>query len=255
MTSAWRWKAWAAFISTLLAVWFVLPNLVEEAATKEDLAKRPWYERVLPNSRVRLGLDLQGGINMVLGIDLRRALMNEADRYVRDLKDYLPKEQVGFNSIDRAFDSTQIKVVLKSADEQSKFERYLETHFPYVSVAERDAKTGTYVLDISQEKKADVEKQTVEQALETLRSRLDEFGVAEPSIQARGNDQIIIQLPGMDDPERAKSVLGRTAQLEFKIVDDESMEPRRLDLLVQEAKTTLPKNFKLEDLNRALQGK
>ncbi|MFH1018755.1 MAG: protein translocase subunit SecD, partial [Pseudomonadota bacterium] len=160
-----------------------------------------------------------------------------------------------FNSIDRAFDSTQIKVVLKSADDQSKFDRYLETHFPYVSVAERDAKTGTYVLDISQDKKADVEKQTVEQALETLRSRLDEFGVAEPSIQARGNDQIIIQLPGMDDPERAKSVLGRTAQLEFKIVDDESMEPRRLDLLVQEAKTTLPKNFKLEQLNRALQGK
>ncbi len=244
-----------AFLSSFLAVWFVLPNLFEEAATKEDKAKRPWYERLLPDTRVRLGLDLQGGINMVLGIDLRRALMNEADRYVRDLKDYLPKEQVEFDSIDRGFDSTQISVKLKRLEDESKFENYLGTHFTFVSVTDHDAKAGTYLLDINQDRKTEVEKLTIDQALETLRSRLDEFGVAEPTIQARGNDQIIIQLPGMDDPQRAKSVLGRTAQLEFKIVDDEGMEPKRLDLLVQEAKAGLPKNFKLEDLNRALQGK
>jgi protein-export membrane protein SecD len=255
MNSAWRWKAGASLLAVLIAVWFVLPNLYDEPESKEAAAKRPWYEKILPGSRVRLGLDLQGGINMVLGVDLRRALMNEADRHVRDLKDYLPKEKIQYDTIEREFDSTQIKVKLKSPEDQSAFEKYLTSNFPTVAVAEHNAKEAVYALDINQDKKADVEKQTIDQALETLRSRLDEFGVSEPSIQARGNDQIIIQLPGMDDPKRASSVLGRTAQLEFKIVDDESVEGSRLDLMVQEAKTGLPKTFKIEDLNRALRGK
>jgi protein-export membrane protein SecD len=253
MSSAWKWKAGLALFFTLVAVWFVVPNFLEESGRDEK--DRPWYERALPDSRVRLGLDLQGGIHMVLGIDLRRALMNEADRYVRDLREFLPREQLPANDIRREFDSTEITVKLRNPSDGRKLEKFLAEKFVLLAVAEVRASEGVYRLDVNPEKKADVEKQTIEQALQTLRDRLDEFGVAEPSIQARGNDRIIVQLPGMDDPERAQNVLARTARLEFKIVDDESMDPKRLDVLVQEAKGGLPKNFKIDDLNRALQGK
>jgi protein-export membrane protein SecD len=249
MSSAWRWKAYTSILCSLVAVWLVLPNFTDENDAQ-------WLRKLLPNTKVQLGLDLQGGIHMVLGIDLRRALMNESDRFIRDLKDYLPTDQkVEIASIGRDYDSTEITLVLQKPDDADKFEKFLRDKFSYLSIVSFDKGSATYRLDIDPERRKTVETQTVEQALETLRDRLDEFGVAEPSIQARGTDQIIVQLPGMDDPKRAESVLGRTAQLEFKIVDEESLSPTQVTLMVEEAKKTLPKNFKIETLNQALRAK
>ena len=103
MTVAWRWKAGAALLFTLLAVWFVLPNFVQIPLdrTGKPIEDLPWYYKMLPASEVRLGLDLQGGIHMVLGIDLSRALTNESDRYVRDFQEILPESstRAAFTSV------------------------------------------------------------------------------------------------------------------------------------------------------------
>ncbi|HLG20619.1 MAG TPA: protein translocase subunit SecD [Bdellovibrionota bacterium] len=257
MHSAWKWRTAASVFSTLLAAYLVLPNFISLPEEKEDV-EPPWYVRALPKSKVKLGLDLQGGIHMVLGIDLGRALMNESDRYTRDLKELLKEEKwkIPYTSIERAFESTQITVQLREKEDANKFEELLREYFANVlDVVTTDPGAAKYTLDLNATRQTDAEQQTIRQALETLRNRLDEFGVAEPSIQAQGKDRIIVQLPGLDDPQRAQNVLGRTAQLEFKIVDDESMEPIKLESLVQEAKAKLPQEAKIYDLNRALQGK
>ncbi len=236
-------------LSLFLGAWFVIPNFVE--VPEKDT---PWYLKLLPSSQVKLGLDLQGGIHMVLGIDLNRALMNEADRYMSELKEFLPKSEIEVAEMTREFDSTSITLLLKDKADDSKLKAYLRDKFTVLEVSSEDPGAGSFVLDIVEERKTTVEQETINQALETLRSRLDEFGVAEPSIQARGKDRIIIQLPGMDDPTRAKNVLGRTAQLEFKIVD-ESMQPIALETLVAGVRKTLSAKASMEELNRALQGK
>ncbi|MFH1263265.1 MAG: protein translocase subunit SecD [Pseudomonadota bacterium] len=257
MPRAWQWKTGTAFFFTMLAVWFSIPNFVDMPETKEAREQAPWFIRILPNSKIKLGLDLQGGIHMVLGIDLDRAMLNESDRMARDLKEFGARQEIKIDAIDREFDSTKLKVKLASGEESDKFERFLSDHFNVLITVASEPTKGTYTLDLDPQRHAETEKQTVSQALETLRNRLDEFGVAEPSIQAQGRDRIVVQLPGMDDPVRARNVLGRTAQLEFRIVDDESLKGDRfaLENLVTEAKKTLPKKYKIGDLNRAVHDK
>lgn len=255
MPFAWRTKAITAVLALALAVYFILPNFMSAPPEKDQPDKRPWFERMLPRSAVRLGLDLQGGIHMVLGIDLQRALYNEADRLMRDLREFAPERGVEISSVERSFDETELKVQLKNVKDDEKFEKFIQNEFSVLVVTDRNAKEGTFVLNIDPQKKSQIEQGTVEQALQTLRNRLDEFGVAEPSIQAQGKDRIIVQLPGMDDPQRARNVLGRTAQLEFRIVEEESMPPQELELLVREAKKTLPAKFSSQDLTRTLRDK
>jgi len=256
MNSAWKWKATLALLSSLFAFWLVLPNFLDEDPTEQEqqVTKREWYSKLVPNTRLKLGLDLQGGVHMVLGIDMNRAMVNEADRYIRDLKDYLPKKDVSIASISRDFNSTQIKLELAKAEDSKTFERYIEENFPYIDILEHSKGSSDYLLDINSEHRSEVEKQTIDQALATLRRRLDEFGVAEPTIQAHGTDQIVVQLPGLDDPQKARRILGRTAQLEFKLVDDETLATN-LEVLFQEAKAKLPKDFTADQLNRELIGK
>ncbi len=263
MSTEWKWKAGIALFFTLVALWFVVPSFIDlppetqqvSGERKDESEDVPWYLKILPQSKIKLGLDLQGGIHMVLGIDLNRALLNDADRYVRDLKDFLPKEKIDIESVEREFASTKLTLKLQNKEDSDAFESFIQDKFNVLVILDRNPSEGSYVLDLDPQKKSEHEHQVVSQALETLRNRLDEFGVAEPSIQAQGKDRIVVQLPGMDDPTRARNVLGRTAQLEFKIVDDESLNEIALENLVAEAKKQLPSKFKIEELNRVLHGK
>ena len=105
------------------------------------------------------------------------------------------------------------------------------------------------------------EQQTVRQSLETVRNRIDEFGVSEPSIQTRGNNRIIIQLPGVKDPERAKQIIGKTAKLEFKLVEDD-FSVQELEKLIYEAEESGVKFIQggkfsdfIDSINEKLKGK
>lgn len=248
MSSAWKWKFWAAVVFTLGGVWYLVPNFVQPT----DSA---WYSKFVPDTKVQLGLDLQGGIQMTLGVDLNRALLHESERYVRDLHEFLPKESISVAKIDRDYDSTEIRVFLQNEADFEKFENYIKTQFTVLEIVSSDAKNKEFVLNISRDHITGMEQQTIQQALETLRNRLDEFGVAEPSIQAKGKDKIIVQLPGLADPSRAKEILAQTAQLEFMIVDDRSVSQldleKMVDGLTHESKTPLT----IDELNQQLKGK
>jgi len=248
MHSNWRWKFWTAVIFTLGAVWFVLPNFLDR---NSDV----WYAKYLPNSKVEFGLDLQGGVQMTVGVDLNRALLNEAERYVRDLEEFLPKENISFQKINRGYSETNIQVLLSSPDESGKFEKYIQNSFTYLEIESSDKGKGEFTVNISKQRRSEIEQMTIKQALETLRNRLDEFGVAEPSIQAKGKDSIVIQLPGLADPTRAREVLAQTAQLDFKLVDDQSMSQLELQKLVESVVKETNGKIKADELNYKLKEK
>ena len=249
MSSSWKWRFGTAAFFTLFAIWCLLPNF------KPFQNSESWYAKLLPDSKLQLGLDLQGGIQMTLGVDLDRALMNEAERHSRDLQEYLKKEGIPFQKISRNFNDSDIHVVLEQEGDMKRFEKYIQDKFSILEILSSDSSKHEFVLNVPETRQTEIKQQTMQQALETLRNRLDEFGVAEPSIQAKGSDKIVIQLPGMADPTRAREILAQTAQLEFKMVDDHSISQLELEKIVDEASKTLSKDSKPEELNFKLQGK
>lgn len=218
MNSSWKTKFYFSFFFVLMATYFVLPNFY---ATDGDGP----LSKFLPETALRLGLDLQGGIHMVLGIDLDRALLNEAESLAYQIKKKAENDELVLTGFHKHLDSTKMEADFSTVEDKGKFESMITEFFPTLEISrygvEKFSSDNAISLDIRKDRLNQLEKETIDQALETLRNRLDEFGVAEPSIVAKGKNRIIVQLPGMDDPDRAREILSKTAILEFQLVTDD----------------------------------
>lgn len=181
-----------------------------------------WWESTFPNEKISLGLDLQGGMHLLLEVETEKALSNTVDRIVSDLKDILLKERIPFDRIERVA-SDKLLVELLNPAYKEKFREIIEENFSNLEKLTYDEKEGivTYTLGLDTQYKEYIERFAADQGLETIRNRVDEFGVSEPTIQKQSEDRILIQLPGIKDPKRAIELIGKTALLEFKIVNDE----------------------------------
>lgn len=176
-----------------------------------------WY-LYPPKKTINLGLDLQGGIHLVLGIDLEKAIASQVDRATEELKSSLEKKGVAVSRVAREGERA-ISVQLASpqgwddaiaaASELRAYDR-----------RSLDQAAGRFTLVMSDSEVKRLGDLTVRQGVETIRNRVDQFGVAEPTITREGADRILVQLPGMQDPERAKALIGKTAHLEFKLLDE-----------------------------------
>jgi preprotein translocase subunit SecD len=171
-----------------------------------------------PKKTINLGLDLQGGIHLVLGVDIDKALQVQTERSGDTVRTALEKKGVGVKSIERR-GVTELAVQLVSPQSWADAETVLKD-FPIFDVKEADQPAGRFVLSMRPREVASQREWFVKQGLETIRNRIDQFGVAEPSIQQQGDNRILVQLPGVQDPERAKALIGKTAQLEFKLVNE-----------------------------------
>jgi len=204
----WRSLLYAAVIA--VAVVYLLPTFFKVPA---GLA--PY----LPKDKISLGLDLQGGMHLAIEVDTDKAIENNLDRYASDLEELLYNEKIPFDSIKRV-SSTAIEAKITEADAREKVRQLLQKSFPMLKEQKLDeSKDGvTFTLMVDALEAKQLKKTATEQALETIRNRIDQFGVAEPTIQLQGADQIVIQLPGISDPKRAIDLIGKTALLEFKLV-------------------------------------
>jgi preprotein translocase subunit SecD len=187
------------------------------------IALSVWY-LYPPRKTVKLGLDLQGGIHLVLGVDLDKALSAQVERTADSLRAALEKKGVAVSRIERR-GSTELEVRLASPQSWAAAQAVFG-EFGAFEVRESDAATGRAVLAYRSREIATLRDLAIRQALETIRNRIDQFGVTEPSIQQQGDNRILVQLPGVQDPERAKALLGKTALLEFRLVD-ERVDPER----------------------------
>jgi preprotein translocase subunit SecD len=174
-----------------------------------------------PNKKINLGLDLQGGMHLVLEVKTEKAVENTLERVRNELRDSFRKEQIRHKGIDFS-GKKSLSVQLTDPNDLDKIKDVLEKNYSDVKILSSAMADGTRTVQIglTDEQVAHIKKQATEQALETIRNRIDQFGVSEPDIRIQGERRIQIQLPGIKETERAKELIGKTALLEFKLLDE-----------------------------------
>jgi len=227
MKGSFKWRLLIILIVLIGALIYCFPTLA-------TLAKEPpsWWPKFLPQDKIHLGLDLQGGMHLILEVETDKAVESNIERIKNDLKNDLKKEKIFATYVDRV-QGDKIEVVLLNPEVKEReggFDDYLKEKYPILkevnSSQEGDRVKVLLAMDPGQIE--EIKKSAVDQALETIRNRIDEFGVSEPEIARQGQNRILIQLPGVKDVQRAKDLIGRTALLEFKLVDDVNSLQRAL---------------------------
>jgi preprotein translocase subunit SecD len=201
-----------------------------------------WARSILPNKGIALGLDLQGGIHLVMEVDEDRAVEIAVDRSVVALQDVLVDKKVPVESVKRT-SPTRITIQFQNADLKPQIQKLLDD-FPTFSEVESAGSANTIVWELREIEGKRIKDSAINQALETIRNRIDQFGVAEPLVQRQGLKQIVVQLPGIRDPKRAKDLIKETALLEFKMLDEENQ--MKLDLPAR-----IPKDREAEVVKQA----
>ncbi len=177
-----------------------------------------WY-LYPPRNTINLGLDLQGGIHLVLGVETDKAIASQTDRVAEDLKASLERKGIGVSRITREGDAALAVQLASPRAWNDALTVVNELGSAYQRSGE-DQAAGRFRLAMTQREVDRLRDLAVRQGVETIRNRVDQFGVAEPTITRQGQDRILIQLPGVQEPERAKALIGKTALLEFKLLDE-----------------------------------
>jgi len=174
-----------------------------------------------PHKKINLGLDLQGGMHLVLEVNTEKAVESAVERNFQEIRELVKKNQIQNVSVERP-SPLKISVQVQGKENIDKFKALLEKDLRDLRISSRHEDTESYaaVLDLPDNESDHIKKMSVDQALETIRNRVDQFGVSEPDIRRQGENRILIQLPGITDTQRAKDLIGRTALLEFKLVDE-----------------------------------
>src|SRR2546428_5823190 len=180
-----------------------------------------WY-LYPPKKAINLGLDLQGGIHLVLGVRTEKHVASQTDRAAEDFKAALERRGIAARRVAR---EGLASIVVELASPQSWNDALtVANEFQSFDRSDEDQAAGRFRLTMQSRSVARLRDDAVRQGVETIRNRVDQFGVAEPTITRQGDDRILIQLPGVQDPDRAKALIGKTAHLEFRLLD-EKMSP------------------------------
>jgi len=188
------------------------------------VSRSPAWLSALHASPMYLGLDLRGGVHFMLQVDMQAALTKRAESLAGDLRSALREKDIRHGGINR--DGQSIEVRLRDAQQLEATQNLLTDRFPELQATE-SAQGGEsrLVATIKPDAARKIQEQALKQNITTLHNRINELGVAEPVIQQQGLDRIVVQLPGVQDTAKAKDILGRTATLEVRMVD-ESAEAR-----------------------------
>jgi preprotein translocase subunit SecD len=172
----------------------------------------------LPENPIRMGLDLRGGTHLLFNVEVEKAIENNVGKMGEELGRQLKEEKIPVRGIEHQ--GVALVVHLESADQRAAFDEFLSKYYPSYEVLPPAA--GDSVADVrlspSKREQDQIRRFAIDQSLETIRNRVDQFGVSEPSIQRQGESDIVVQLPGVQDPQRAKQLIGKTAVLEFRLV-------------------------------------
>ncbi|MCK5099776.1 MAG: protein translocase subunit SecD, partial [Desulfobacteraceae bacterium] len=182
-----------------------------------------FYPDLWPHKKIKRGLDLQGGMHLVLEVQVEKAIESTIDTTIHEIKNELRDKHIQYSELSRTT-GNKIHAVFEGDDSISGFNNIISDRFNNLKVVSTTPyeKKSEIVLMLSAEESKEIKKLATEQALETIRNRIHEFGVSEPVIRIQGTQRILIQLPGIKDPERAKALIGKTAQLTFQLVDEEN---------------------------------
>jgi preprotein translocase subunit SecD len=185
-----------------------------------------WMKKVMPSKGITLGLDLQGGIHLVMEVDEDRAVEIAVDRSVASLQDGLVEKKIPVESVIRT-GPTQITFQFQNGELKTQIQKMIDDYTIF-SEKESAGSANKLVWELREAEGKRIKDSAINQALETIRNRIDQFGVAEPIVQRQGLKQIVVQLPGVKEPKRARDLIKETALLEFKMLDEDNQS--KLDL-------------------------
>ncbi len=265
MSGTWWTKVTIITAVLLWAVYSLLPTFLGKSAAERNAdmaaaaeggdaaaAEAPddWYWEYLPDSRINLGLDLQGGIDLTLDVGVDEAVISAVQRDAKPLKD--AAAEAGLNLVDVRRERGEPVLLVQTGEGTglNALTAFMQDKYlTYVYDGQRTIDDVTYsAWRVTDEEAASIAERSVKQALETLRNRIDETGVKEPSIVLKGGNRINVQLPGMDNVQQAIDALGTTAVLEFMMVDEDAMKERAsLERAIVEARGALTAEEFIED--------
>jgi len=201
------WKSIFVLAVILIAIIYLIPTI-----------QSGWW----PHKKINLGLDLQGGMHLMLEVETEKAVENNIERISQELRSFLKSERIRQTGLN-VMSGNQIEVKLPDNENLSKFDALINEEFAGLETSRNSGGDATVVnIRLPQAEGDNIKDMAVRQALETIRNRIDQFGVSEPDIRRQGENRILIQLPGVKETERAKDLIGKTALLEFKLVDEEN---------------------------------
>ena len=207
-----RWKVILTLLMCVLAIAYSAPNFVGANWREKIKTDMPGW---VPHQAVNLGLDLQGGSHILLQVDLSSVTKDRADDMVATLRPELRKEKIGYSRI--GVIPNGVRVTLRDMGDIDKVKKIIRDYDSSLQVL--SDKTGVIEATMTEDALKALRDQTISQSIEIVRRRVDETGTNEPIIQRQGDDRILVQLPGLEDPERVKTLLGKTAKLSFHLVN------------------------------------
>ncbi|HEY4715787.1 MAG TPA: protein translocase subunit SecD [bacterium] len=228
-----KWRGVIIIIVTAVSLILLLPTFSSYLPSG--------VKKLLPKRQIKLGLDLKGGIHLIFNIDMDKAMESRINILAQEIKEKLAEEGITEEDIKSG---QVLKVILPDASTQGIFRDVINSQFPdleVISSGEGGDGKYSFELTLKETEKKILKERAASLALETIRNRIDQFGVTEPLIARQGESEIVVQLPGIKtdaEKEQAKRLIGRTALLEFKVVDDS------LDLIAKLA-DKLPENIYL----------
>jgi preprotein translocase subunit SecD len=232
------WRVFLITITVVLSIIFFLPN----TAIFDYMPA--WWKKNMPNKGFVLGLDLQGGLHLVFEVEGDKAVEITTERITSSLNSIFEKKKIEATA---KKDGLEIIVSPNNMDVR----KVVEDSYPQLNLV---AAENILRYKMSSEEVRRIKDSATDQVLEIIRNRIDQFGVAEPTIHRQAENEIVVQLPGVKDPKRAIDIVGRTALLEFKIVNDESplaaelpasILPGEEQLLLERYKDQIPEDSEI----------
>lgn len=243
---------WVKFALTLFALGFAVvftvptflgdpANWKREASTEEGVLGQPvawyhrWAESVLPSSRISLGLDLKGGLHLVLEVDVEKSLRDNITRAMNRARDLAERDGIVSQAV-TVTDDYKTSLEIADAGKADAFKKIVSEQTSLIQFDKAEDKKLLFVSNPSEVERYSGE--LLQQAINTIRNRIDQFGVAEPNIFRQGERRVVVQMPGLQDPARAKQLIGNTAQLDFRLVSAE-LSQDQIDKVIEDGRAAL----------------
>jgi preprotein translocase subunit SecD len=199
------WRIILTILVTFLGAIFAAPNFVQVKTG------------IFPSKSVNLGLDLRGGSHLLLDVDLQHYLKDQYEMLADNLRKELKQEKIGYKNL--KFLSNQVQLDLRNAEDFEGLRSVVKRLDKSIWIQDKDSKIS---LIFNNDRIAEMEQNVIDQSIEIVRMRVDETGTKEPIIQKQGDTQILLQVPGAENPAELKEMLGKTAKLTFHKVNDDA---------------------------------
>ncbi len=276
MPKSWKWKVILLSALTIYSCYLLVPTVfnfdaikqkayqkaltlntddtgAETIAVNENNINLPWYFNFFPDKGINLGLDLQGGIYMEFDVDTSRAIRNKVNSQITDIEYILKKKKITYTEITQS--KTNYAILIKGIDNtkrsdilntiQTESTQNFADNYHHKSKLEDDSTIIAFAP--KKDFLSYLNQRIILTTLEKIRNRIDRYGVSEPSIQKLGNDRIAVELPGIDNPDRAINLIKEGGHLEFKLVSAELDRIKLAELIsVARKEHTLPDNHSYE---------